>query len=283
MYDNRNLFQKQENWQGFLSTSATVFTASPMIHIAGKMFGAALLLNCDCDLQATLPWASQTPCELCSQRQNRTHTRLDCGFQSRVTSEVCGRDACSTQLREACSCPEDEPRSVLCIPECQPSAWGRGCASPSSPVVRTQMAPALSVARGMWGGCWAASQRRWMTLGRLGAQSWPGTRGVSRRSRLWVPGLWARSCPFRLLQFCWLLGTAQIIMGYVWWGWGLRRHRWPPGDQNLGGRDRLLYQRRGRCRTPFHRRKPGGARGLQTLSGSVSSQLTFCKYWYVSL
>ena len=102
MYDNRNLFQKQENWQGFLSTSAAVFTASQMIHILGKVFRAALLLNCGHDLQAALPWALiDAAWTLLTEAKQNSHLPLDFGFQSRATSEVCGWDACSTQLCEA--------------------------------------------------------------------------------------------------------------------------------------------------------------------------------------
>lgn len=45
MYDNRNLFQKQENWQGFLNISTVVFIAPQMIHTQRKMLRAELLLN----------------------------------------------------------------------------------------------------------------------------------------------------------------------------------------------------------------------------------------------
>lgn len=129
VYDNRNLFQKQKNWQGFLNISTIVFLVPQMIHAQCKILRAELLLN------LVLQWwfmgnfsANFHKCHVNSsyRSQTKTHSALDTGIQSQMTSDAYGQDLCTIQLREMWNCPKDELQSVLLCISLKNVNWTRG-------------------------------------------------------------------------------------------------------------------------------------------------------------
>lgn len=177
VYDNRNLFQKQKNWQGFLNISTVGFIAPQMIHTQCKMLGAELLLNSTCAVVISgklLQWAFINATLTLLTEAKQKFTRGSWLWHPVPDDPTCvwRSSVCRSAWRNVKSpCPWAAIWSFVCFTkECQRNSWGRGDADMSSPVFRTQMAQTCLWLREGEGAAELPVSRDWWTRGVLSSE-----------------------------------------------------------------------------------------------------------------